>query len=309
MKVHDIAYARNARTVCGANGGACIADSPYYGASNDSINNNVFYRCGPRGQRNSTIHGIYTQEPGSRIFNNIGWGISGVCVATWHASTNIKIINNTFVDCLDGASGADSGGQNWPHILTGTPMNGSTTIRGLSTTAGIAVGSGVKDTTNTACLGASDYAHQVTAINGGANSVTITPAAGSSGCGTGDTLTFSYPNTGSFMANNIALNDGIGAIAEFGNTGTNTFTNNHLAGNSTWQLKNSTHTNDVSGNPGFIRYTPNDGNDSDFRLGPGSPDIGAGTATNAPRFDHEGNLARLGSAPDVGAHAYNPVRQ
>jgi hypothetical protein len=71
---------------------------------------------------------------------------------------------------------------------------------------------------------------------------------------------------------------------------------------------NSTHTNDVNGNPAFVHYAPNDETNSDFHLGVGSPDIASGTTTNAPAFDSDGNPIPLGASPDVGAYAYNPSR-
>jgi hypothetical protein len=302
MKAHDLAY-----WPINGGQGACIADTGYYGASNIVINNNLVYHCGQKGVTQSQDHGIYVQTPGVKIFNNIVWGVSGECISTWHDATYMTIVNNTLLNCLDDAISADEGGQDWPHIVTGTPANGSNIITGISSTAGIRVGAGILDTTQTACVGPNDYSVQVTSVDS-SSQVHISANAGSS-CGSGDTINFTVPNTNSYIANNIVKNgSGNNLMLEFGNVGVNTWTNNNVtnAFGGTWGLKNSTHVNDALGDPAFVRFIDNDGINSDYHLKTASPAIAAGIATNAPTFDFDGNPVPLGTAVDIGAYAYNP---
>jgi hypothetical protein len=299
-KVHDIAYPPGSTN--GSNGGACIADEGYYGGSLSVIDNNLVYHCGPKGAAQSLIQGIYTQEPGGRIYDNIVWGSSGVCLAGWHEARTTVVVNNTFADCLDGAWNVGAGDYDWPHIVTGTPANGSNIITGLLTTAGLAVGMGVADHTAASCI-AAGYGNSIASIDS-ATQIHISANAGS-GCGSADALYFGGPNTGSYVANNVTLNGT--SAGEGGNAIGNTFTNN-AEYNTPWSLMNGdTHVNDVAVQPSnFVNYVPNDGNDSDFHLSANAPAIAAGIATNAPTFDFDGNPVPVGAAPDIGAYAYNP---
>ena len=152
-----------------------------------------------------------------------------------------------------------------------------------------------------------DYYAQITSIDSPIQVHVST--TGGSNCGTVHTLNFSFPNIGSYLANNIVKNGGSNNLpGEFGNVGTNTRTNNNVvnAYGGTWGLKTSTQINAVDGDPGLVRFTDNDWSNSDLHLSVGSPDIAAGTATNAPAFDFDGNPVPLGTAVDVGAYAYNP---
>jgi hypothetical protein len=305
MKVHDIAYPPGSNN--GGQGGACIADAAGWGASQIQFYNNIAYHCGPKGQKQPFIHAFYVQNPQDKFFNNIAFGASSDCLTTWHDANHNIIMNNIFVDCLADGLDLGQGGQEFPHILTGTPANGSNIITGISTTAGLIVGMSVLDTTNTACVGPNDVNTRISSIDS-ATQIHVSKNSGS-GCGTGDTLQIEYPQTGSYIGNNIAVNAvyfGDGS-ALFTNSNGNTYTNNSLY-NTSWLLADSdTHVNDVPITPScFVNYVANDGIASDFHLTPGCPAIAAGIATNAPSFDYDGNPVPLGAAPDIGAYAYNP---
>jgi hypothetical protein len=304
MKVHDLAYPPGSNN--GSNGGSCIADQAFYGGSQTTVYGNLVYHCGPKGAAQSLIHGIYLQAPQDQAYDNIVWGTSGVGIESWHDATALKVTNNTIVDAQDGGFQISSGDYSYPHILTATPANGSNVVAGILSTAGLQVGMGVTDNTAPSCIG-SINSHHITSIDS-ATQIHMSANAGSS-CNAGDTLYFGGPNTGSATNNNI-VRGGTGTLGESGgNAWSNTFTNNNPFNTGAWSLNSgngSSHTGDVATDPNFINYAANDGANSDYHLGPASPDIAAGTATNAPSFDFDGNPSPLGAAPEIGAYAYNP---
>jgi hypothetical protein len=112
---------------------------------------------------------------------------------------------------------------------------------------------------------------------------------------------FAGPNDYNYVANNIVVGNSPVGIDEEGRTGThNIYTNNLVWNNTTrnWGLQNgNTHTNDVTADPQFVDSAGND-----YHLAAGSPAIGAGRATDAPRIDLAG-IARLQAAGvDIGAY-------
>jgi Protein of unknown function (DUF1565) len=74
---------------------------------------------GPRDGSCRRVHGIYAAVPGGKIINNIIRRAVGDGITSWHAATNLTIVNNTSVDnggngilIGTGDSGATSGNRN-----------------------------------------------------------------------------------------------------------------------------------------------------------------------------------------------------
>ncbi len=108
-----------ARAGCQAGGG--ILNGNYSGASNVDIIGNVVHDIGNYTQPCSTLHGIYTANPGGHIWNNIvfrnqGWGIH-----TWHAASQNNISNNTVVNNGYGGILVGAGDGSW--VNTGTVVS------------------------------------------------------------------------------------------------------------------------------------------------------------------------------------------
>src|SRR5207244_3554147 len=108
--------------------------------------------------------------------------------------------------------------------------------------------------------------------------------------------------------NNIVYNNPgtDGGIVEEGTTGThNTYANNLVYGNTpvNISLQNGlTATGTVSANPLFVNYTGT--TTGDYHLQSSSPAINAGTSSNAPTTDYDGNSRPQAGAWDIGAYEY-----
>ncbi|MCW2238635.1 right-handed parallel beta-helix repeat-containing protein [Azospirillum canadense] len=105
------------------------------------------------------------------------------------------------------------------------------------------------------------------------------------------------------FANNIVYDNRGYGIVEGGETGTNNrYMTNLVFGNGTdIRLQNGlTATGTITADPGFLRYAPDGG--GDYRPGPGSPAIGAGTVAVAPPSDLSGGPQD--AAVDIGAFAH-----
>ncbi len=97
----------------GCAAGAGILNGNYNGASNVDIIGNVVHDIGAYNNPCSTLHGIYTANPGGKIWNNIvfrnqGWGIH-----LWHAASQNNISNNTVVNNGYGGILVGAGDGSW----------------------------------------------------------------------------------------------------------------------------------------------------------------------------------------------------
>jgi hypothetical protein len=93
-KVHDLPG-----TACPANGGQGIGDAGGIGGGfndNQAIGN-LIYNIGPSGC--NVIHGIYWSNPADVAEDNIIGNVSGQCITSYHAATQLVISNNTMFNC------------------------------------------------------------------------------------------------------------------------------------------------------------------------------------------------------------------
>jgi hypothetical protein len=125
--------------------------------------------------------------------------------------------------------------------------------------------------------------------------------AGSSGCGTGHSLTIAQPADWSLWANNIVY-DGSSSGGIFDcaigncNSGVNNQANNNLVFNTVVVFNRGTQTGTITGDPKFVNVSTND-----YHLLTGSPAIGAGVL-NAPDHDIDG---KTWTPPiTIGAYVY-----
>jgi parallel beta-helix repeat protein len=108
------------------------------------------------------------------------------------------------------------------------------------------------------------------------------------------------------VVNNIAINNGIYGIQEFGSTGPNNkYLNNLVFGNPSGGL--ITQTGSASGtilsNPQFVNNTGTAA--GDLHLQSTSPAIDSGTTTDAPSIAIDGAKRPAGAGPDIGAYEFN----
>jgi hypothetical protein len=124
--------------------------------------------------------------------------------------------------------------------------------------------------------------------------------AGSDGIliGNGDGGGSSAGNTGSYIANNISVNNYRHGITESGTASGNTFRNNLTMGNGTDCISCSTWSKDESGT---ITADPKFVGGGDYHLQAGSPGVDSGTATNAAPWDLDGHARPMGGGVDRGA--------
>lgn len=96
---------------CQAGGG--ILNGNFSGASNVDIIGNVVHDIGNYTKPCSTLHGIYTANPGGRIWNNIVYRNQGWGIHTWHAASQNNISNNTVVNNGYGGILVGAGDGSW----------------------------------------------------------------------------------------------------------------------------------------------------------------------------------------------------
>jgi hypothetical protein len=122
--------------------------------------------------------------------------------------------------------------------------------------------------------------------------------------GGGDFVHTSGPADYVNVANNIIFDNG-GGIDEEGSTGAhNTYTNNLVFQNSSynWRLLTSSHSGDVAADPQFVNYIRSGG--GDYHLKSTSPAIDRGTFSLAPATDISGAPRPQGASYDIGAYEY-----
>ncbi len=122
--------------------------------------------------------------------------------------------------------------------------------------------------------------------------------------GGGDFVHTSGPADYVNVANNIIFDNG-GGIDEEGSTGAhNTYTNNLVFQNSSynWRLLTSSHSGDVAADPQFVNYIRSGG--GDYHLKSTSPAIDRGTSSRAPATDISGAPRPQGAGYDIGAYEY-----
>lgn len=101
--VHHIA-----KTVaCSGSGGGIGSDSYYKGVANHIIAN-VVHDVGPTAC--ATFLGIFINTAGSRIDNNLVYGISNAGIRLWHDAANVVVVNNTVFNTYTGLVVGGDGG-------------------------------------------------------------------------------------------------------------------------------------------------------------------------------------------------------
>jgi uncharacterized protein DUF1565 len=97
--VHDVVIACNG----GVNGGAGIvagSGNPNYGTHDLEVAGNLVHDVvGTPTRRCNGVQGIYAAVPRVRIVNNIAYRNGHDCITSWHAASQLTIVNNTVADC------------------------------------------------------------------------------------------------------------------------------------------------------------------------------------------------------------------
>jgi hypothetical protein len=101
-RVHEVAKS----SPCGSGGGAAIDHAGYSGRANE-ITGNWVQDIGPEGGCN-TIQGVYVSQRDGIIRDNTVSRVSGWCIHTWHAATDVRISGNLAMSC--GVARVGSGG-------------------------------------------------------------------------------------------------------------------------------------------------------------------------------------------------------
>lgn len=308
--VHDLAVSNT----CNANGGSSIEADGYQGGSNSTIEYNIIHDIGPAGCQ--IIHAVYLSSPNNYVANNWIYNVNGACVEEFHNVSANQVVNNTLgPNCV---IGVDTSTYNWfgngtlapgyaVHPFTGASSGTTLVLTGaLSNVVAGANGTGwqlVDGSANSAwnCWPAAQHVTGVTVATNTtltlSNPITCTVS-------TGDTIYIGPPNTSVVVSNNIIFNGTYGLV-EGGGAAIDSnavYANNNIIGNATTNfLANvNTQTSAVSNGPGFVNS--GGGPAADVHLLSTSPNVGAGTATNAPSTDITGQT-RVGT-PDVGAFEY-----
>jgi hypothetical protein len=97
--VHDVIVACDG----GSNGGAGIVagsgNPDYRNHDLEVVGNLVHDVVGAPTRRCGGVQGIYAAVPRVRIVNNIAYRNAHDCITSWHAATQLTIVNNTVADC------------------------------------------------------------------------------------------------------------------------------------------------------------------------------------------------------------------
>jgi hypothetical protein len=97
--VHDVTVACDG----GLNGGAGIVagsgNPDYRNHDLDIVGNIVHDVVGAPNRRCGGVQGIYAAVPRVQVVNNIAYRNAHDCITSWHAATELTIVNNTVADC------------------------------------------------------------------------------------------------------------------------------------------------------------------------------------------------------------------
>jgi len=261
--------------------------------------------------------GIYTYQGMNTLMNNSlsgNWANFGGGIFT-HDGTN-TLTNNS----LSGNS-ANNGGGIYTEFGTNMLMNNS-----LSGNSATNLGGGIYTYVGTNTLANNSLSgNSATNLGGGiyaefgTNTLASNSLLGNSAGYGGGIYTFESTNTltNNSLSGNSATNLGGGI---FTNSGMNTLTNNIIWGNSNGianigSTLTVTHsivqggfagTGNLNVDPLFVSQPPVGlGTSGDLRLMAGSPAIDAGTATDAPATDLDGNPRPVGAGYDMGAYEFS----
>jgi hypothetical protein len=100
-------------TASGSTGGEGIGEDSY-SIQGTEVSDNVVHDIAPYPASTNLIHGIYAQNPAMKVTNNLVYHSGGDCITSWHAATNLIIVDNTVFACngsgiLVGAGDAAAG--------------------------------------------------------------------------------------------------------------------------------------------------------------------------------------------------------
>jgi hypothetical protein len=118
--VHDIIRSETQyqQSIASHTGGAGIQLENYYGGANSSAIGNIVFNIGPSDQISFEVHGIFQNQTGGTIDNNVISHVVGDGISLWHAANNTQIANNT-IDTANHAA-----------IMVGSGDNGSSSTSG-----------------------------------------------------------------------------------------------------------------------------------------------------------------------------------
>lgn len=126
-------YVHHHRGTCGGSGGAGIEAQGWlsggYNGHDQEILGNIVEDVGV-GARDGTcglVHGIYAAVPYVKIKNNVVLRSIGDGITSWHAASNLTIVNNTAAD--NGVYGIDLGnGDSGASQMTGSVVNNNVSV-------------------------------------------------------------------------------------------------------------------------------------------------------------------------------------
>jgi hypothetical protein len=125
-KVHDLGAGG-----CDGTGGTGIGQNTYNGGDT-TVASNMVYNIGPGSGKTlcNTVQGIYLADPVGFIYDNLVSTISSDCITSYHYATQLIVMNNTVMHCLDagiiiaGSSVTNSNGYVGNNIVVNSPNAG-----------------------------------------------------------------------------------------------------------------------------------------------------------------------------------------
>jgi hypothetical protein len=133
-RVHDVDNASNSPPCGNGTGGGGLTSTPGAG-QNNLYYANVIWNIGQN--QNRFVHGVYVAGPDQVVENNVIYNASGGCIQAYHSPQNIKIVNNTLVQCQNtgmwvGGAACSPGGIGSGYTIANNIIADSPAITGFA---------------------------------------------------------------------------------------------------------------------------------------------------------------------------------